>query len=85
MHANLARSTSTFLHTGRSLMRNAAAAFCLAAGLAAPALAAPAYGSPADEAAIRAAVGTFETGWNRHDMKAMFQASAAPSSACRRC
>ena len=76
MHANLARSTSAFLRTRRSLMRNAAAAFCLAGGLAPPALAAPAYGTPADEAAIRSAVRTFETGWNRHDMKAMFQAFA---------
>ena len=29
-----------------------------------------------DEAAVRAAVRTFETGWNSHDMDAMFQAFA---------
>lgn len=30
----------------------------------------------ADEAAVRTAVRTFETGWNSHDMNAMFQAFA---------
>jgi uncharacterized protein (TIGR02246 family) len=36
--------------------------------------AAPAFAQNADDVAIRAAVRTFETGWNNHDMDAMFQA-----------
>jgi uncharacterized protein (TIGR02246 family) len=35
--------------------------------------ASPAFAQNAQDAAIRAAVRTFETGWNNHDMSAMFQ------------
>lgn len=35
---------------------------------------APAFAQNADDAAIRAAVRTFEAGWNTHDMNAMFEA-----------
>jgi uncharacterized protein (TIGR02246 family) len=51
----------------------AAAAIVLCAGL--PAAGAQSAANP-DEELVRAAIRTFETGWNRHDMDAMFKAFA---------
>lgn len=48
-------------------------ALLAAIGLFGAAAAAP-FGAGDDDAAVRAAVTTFETGWNRHDMDTMFQA-----------
>lgn len=55
--------------------RSARRALLLALAIGSSVAAAP-FRSPADEADVRAAVTTFETGWNLHDMDTMFRAFA---------